>query len=437
VTVAVGSSAGFTIGGTCTASSAGVSGACVWVKNGGYYTVSSIPDPTHLVLTNVGAPGWANAGATVASGSTVSPAIYGEDNPSSVGCYQSSYGNMSPTTRSYWPGRIRALDTNSVNYGADLTNLNNGPSGRTDSGALYDKNKAYQPTALPFATGGYRWVIFTSQRAYGNQVNPYDYVNGKTTTPGCAAAQLWVSALDDVTAGIGDRSHPAFWLPNQRYAGLGGNHYVNERGYLVPSACAPNGTTAASACTTNADCCNANCRIDLPAASPPTRHCQAPSGTCSQTAQSCSVNADCCNGANCVNGSCAPTPSYPPATYTRLYTSSCGPGMHAVWHLFEWHAGVPGDANIQFSVQTNLDSDAGAFVPSTPIPIATATSANQNPPPAALDVSLDIDTQLRANGAASGPSVLVTMAFQPTTPGNISTPVLYDWAMTFDCVSSE
>jgi hypothetical protein len=54
-----------------------------------------------------------------------------------------------------------------------------------------------------------------------------------------------------------------------------------------------------------------------------------------------------------------------------------------------------------------------------------------------LDVSQDLDTAFKNNGVAGGPSVLVTMNFNPTTPGNLSTPVLYDWAMTFDCVPSE
>jgi hypothetical protein len=369
--------------------------------------------------------------------------IHDETNPLSVGCYQSSYGNMSPTTRSYWPGQLYSADSTMLNVTVPLTNLNNGPFGRSDNGALYDKNKAYQPSALPFATGGYRWVIFTSQRAYGNQVNPYDYVNGVATDPSCAVGQLWIAAMDDAVSGAVDRSHPAFWLPNQRYAGLTVNQFVNERGYLVPAACAPTGTTSTSVCSTNTDCCNGNCRIDLPAASPPTRHCAAASGTCSQPNQSCSVSSDCCNGATCVNGSCAFPPTYPPQTFTRLYASSCQSGYHPIWHLFQWYAAVPGNANITFSVQTNLNSDAGAFVPSTPILIGTATNANSvlpPTPPATVPPptsSLDVDTTLKAAGLSDGTSILVTMVFTPTTPGNLATPVLYDWDMTFDCAASE
>jgi hypothetical protein len=373
--------------------------------------------------------------------------VHDENNPTAVGCYQSSYGNMSPTTRSYWPGKIRSADATMLNAAVDLTNLDNGQYGevvgslpaRTDNGAKYDQNKAYQPTALPFASGGYRWVIFTSQRAYGNQVNPYDYVHGTATTPSCAVGQLWVAALNDATSAATDRSHPAFWLPNQLYATLNSNHYVNERGYLVPAACAPTGSSASSVCSTNSDCCAGNCRIDLPAASPPTRHCQTASGTCSQAGNSCAVNSDCCNGANCVNGSCAAPPTYPPQTFTRLYTGTCNPGNEVVWHLFEWHAAVPGNATIAFSVQTSQGqgADAGALVPAMPIGIASATNANQNPPPAALDVSQDVDTTLRSQGLVSGSSLLVTMVFNPTTPGDLATPVLYDWDMTFDCVASE
>jgi hypothetical protein len=365
------------------------------------------------------------------------PIVHDPNNPLSVGCYQSSYGNMSPTTRSFWPGRILSMDSSSaLSTAADLTNLNGDGIGNVGPA---DANKSYQPTVLPFSVGGYRWVIFTSQRPYGNQVNPYDYVNTEATDPSCNAAQLWVAALNDTTSsGTTDRSYPAFWLPNQRYAALTGNHYVNERGYLVPSPCKPNGTGAGSACGTNADCCNNNCRIDLPvpASMPPTRHCAAPSGTCAQVGQSCSVSGDCCNGTQCINGACSAAPTYPPATYVRDYTATCPPGKRFVWHLFEWHASVPGNANITFSVQTIGGADGGAFLPAVPAQIATATNANQNPPPAPPD-AVDVHTVLTSQGVADGPTLRVFMAFNSTTPGNLAAPVLYDWMQTFDCVDSE
>jgi hypothetical protein len=381
------------------------------------------PDSTSLVFVETTPQEYCNDDTT---------GVNGANNPTSVGCYNSSYGNMSPTTRSYWPGRILSMDTSTpLSAAADLTNLNNGQGPA-------DASKSYQPTVLPFSVGGYRWIIFTSQRPYGNQVNPYDYVDAKPSDPSCAVAQLWVAAINDTpSSGTTDRSYPAFWLPNQRYAALGGNHYVNERGYLVPSACKANGTTSASSCSQNSDCCNSNCRIDLPAASPPTRHCAAPTGTCSQMGQSCSVSSDCCNGASCVNGACLAAPTYSPATYQRLYTATCPSGTAPIWHLLEWNASVPGNSNITFSVQTGTGSDGGAFLPATPIVVGTATNANQNPPPAAVDASLDVHTALAAHGVADSLTLLVSMAFTPTTPGGPSAPVLYDWSQTFDCAASE
>src|SRR4029077_8263052 len=50
-----------------------VSGETLYVATGGYYTISSITDTTHVVLTNLGYAGNAAPAATVNSGSTVSP----------------------------------------------------------------------------------------------------------------------------------------------------------------------------------------------------------------------------------------------------------------------------------------------------------------------------------------------------------------------------
>ncbi len=47
---------------------------CVFVQGGGYYTVSSITDLTHAVITNLGLPGNAAAAATIAADGLVMPA---------------------------------------------------------------------------------------------------------------------------------------------------------------------------------------------------------------------------------------------------------------------------------------------------------------------------------------------------------------------------
>jgi hypothetical protein len=148
-------------------------------------------------------------------------------NDAGKACFESIYGNMSPTTRGYWPGKIFALDTNAPSSTLfEMSRLN-------DAEDSTDADKAYQPTVLPFVSGGYRWVIFTSPRSYGNQFNQ------KGTHFTCGASTLWIAAIADRTAAANDdRSYPAFLLPGQNIAPITQqDHYVNERGYLVPSPC--------------------------------------------------------------------------------------------------------------------------------------------------------------------------------------------------------
>lgn len=53
-------------------------GQPVYMTTGGTYTVSSVTDTTHVVLTNLGYSGNASVGATVASGKKVSPSGFGD-----------------------------------------------------------------------------------------------------------------------------------------------------------------------------------------------------------------------------------------------------------------------------------------------------------------------------------------------------------------------
>lgn len=52
-------------------------GEMVYVAGGGYYLVSSIPDATHLVLTNTGAAGNASVGSTVVLGKVTPSGVPG------------------------------------------------------------------------------------------------------------------------------------------------------------------------------------------------------------------------------------------------------------------------------------------------------------------------------------------------------------------------
>lgn len=68
-----------------------------------------------------------------------------------------------------------------------------------------DRDCNYRPYFAPYAAGGYRWLIFTSRRTYGN------LLTGDATL----VKQLWVAALDESPDVDGDPSHAAFWLPGQ------------------------------------------------------------------------------------------------------------------------------------------------------------------------------------------------------------------------------
>ena len=131
----------------------------------------------------------------------------------SVPCYNNPYGNMEPTSRGYWPGSLYSLDSGGILPATPtaLARLNKGLSAASGD----DDDLSYQATVLPNVAAGYRWVIFTSPRAYGNQLNNYSLTAGTQTDPSCATSQLWMAAIQDATSGVTDRSFPAFWLPNQ------------------------------------------------------------------------------------------------------------------------------------------------------------------------------------------------------------------------------
>ncbi len=199
-----------------------------------------------------------------------------------------------------------------------------------------DRNKSYQATMLPTAAGGYRWAVFTSTRPYGNILNlpaiSQDYSNtannGYSPMMNTSALQsmLWVAAVDDTASGATDRSHPAFFLPNQTYSETGG--YLNERAYWVTEACRAAGSGAASSCDVDEDCCGGTaspktgvCRIDTPISSPPTRHCASvpPPNACIAAAGACSADTDCCFNYPCVANICTKPPPLPHLQADQLH----------------------------------------------------------------------------------------------------------------------
>ena len=352
-------------------------------------------------------------------------------------CQEAAYGSMSPTTRGYWPGKIYSIDSQSPSSTrVQLSALTNGEDAN-------DFAKSYQPTVLPFAVGGYRWAIFTSPRAYGNQFNARasagSSLTGTATDFSCAASMLWVAAIDDITANGTDRSHPAFFLPGQNVAAITSqNHYVNERGYLVPSLC----KAAGESCTLSGECCgsgdaspSAACRVVAgwtPGAGPPTRTCQALSGSCASAGDACDTSADCCAGATCVNFTCSAPPSYEEASFARDFSADCGPGDRPVWHLFSYHLSTPGDSAIQFEART---AETSAELDSaSPVSLGLSKATVESP---AAPESKDVQTALESAKLSSNLAWLrVSITLSPSSDG-LATPVLEDWNMSYDCVPAE
>jgi len=158
----------------------------------------------------------------------------------------------------------------------ELTTLTNPPDPA-------DGNLAFEPTFNPIERGGYFWVVFTSERKWGNEL---------TGTANAGQKRLWVAAIDSKIKTI-DPSHPAFFLEGQDAT------TANMRGFWALAACTP--TKGGGACTAGFQCCSGFCDmgkcIDRGGSS-----CQPLGGSCKDTT-------DCCNPSSlsCTGGTCEPT----------------------------------------------------------------------------------------------------------------------------------
>ncbi len=347
-------------------------------------------------------------------------------------CNDNLYGDMGPTLRGYWKGSIKAVNINSpATTVQELSYLNDTVPFASS------QDRAYQPTVLPSAVGGKRWVIFTSPRSYGNQLN-----QGGTHFS-CGTPLLWMAAIDDSPAATSDRSYPAFLLPGQLLRAItdtvNSSHYLNERGYLVPSPCTPVGTT----CTVDEECCGGSggtpttaCRIDLPVSSPPTRHCATLPALCGAAGATCATAADCCEvGALCVAGGCSVVPppgNYSAGEFARTFNATCPNGYHVVWGNFEWRATVPTTSTITFTGQSA--ANAAGLASAAVVALTQATSSNSNPPPAAAN-AFNVGAALRLAGVPSFGSVAtlsVTIHLQPSVDLSAG-PTLHNWAQRYEC----
>ncbi len=383
--------------------------------------------------------------------------IYQTTTPGDMCCRNNwtKYGFMGPTNYFEDPGKLWSIDsTANAPVPVALDKLNNGER-------AMDRNKSYQATTLPTSAGGYRWAVFTSTRPYGNTINlpaiSQDYSNtaNNAYTPmlntSVIQSMLWVSAVDDSVSAATDRSHPAFFLPNQAYSDTGG-HYLNERAYWVTEACRSAGSSAASSCDVDEDCCGGSaspktgvCRIDTPISQPPTRHCASvpPPNACIAAAGACSADTDCCFNYPCVANICTkppPLPTYKPSNFTRIYTAECGRGTLPVWRFFDWQAVTPpvGSA-IEFYAETADVQASFHTLPVAPtavaiagvVKVATVTGAT-----VAGWVGQDVGALLRAANLPQKKYLQITARFIANAK-TTATPVLSDWRQSYSCPPQE
>jgi len=360
------------------------------------------------------------------------------------------YGHMAPTNYFEIPGLLWSVDSESASPDPqELRVLNEGERPA-------DANKSYQPTTLPAEAGGYRWVVFTSTRPYGNTFNlagdQEDYSDPNSFTPmvrdSSLQSMLWVAAVDDEVSDGTDRSHPAFLLPNQNYSTTGSGGYLNERGFWTLDECRPPGTGDDSACEVDEDCCGGDgasptavCRIDTPVTSPPTRHCKSrpDQGMCSDLGDVCESSSDCCLGGVCIDTACAEPPpllTLVPVNFEREFVSDCGAATAtAVWRYFDYKATTPGDSYIEFYAQSEDDPSEYIDLPESPtIPsgdnlIGVATAAGN---PGTGWVGTDVGALLDAAGVEHSSGLKITMRFVASSDGTES-PVVHEWRQTYSC----
>ncbi len=357
------------------------------------------------------------------------------------------YGYMAPTDYYETPGRLFSVDAESSNPIA--TYLARASLGERSE----DANKAWQPTMLPVSAGGYRWVVFTSSRPYGNTLNldsQEDYTDPDNYNSmldfRSIQSQLWIAAIDDETSADQDRSYPAFWLPNQNYSEDPADGFINERGFWALDPCKPTGDGPESECEVAEDCCGypgeATCRIDTPVTVPVTRHCQpsASLDSCTLPGGECLDTDECCPGTVCADGVCTEPPefdTYVPANFERVYEADCGIDAAAEWHFFDWKAETPATGSfIEFYVQTADDPDDFYSLPPAPesaaFPGVFLLARVEGPQDPNVWTGVDVGALFKKLEVIEKPFLKITIRFSPNEELDAS-PVLRDFRMTFSC----
>jgi hypothetical protein len=143
--------------------------------------------------------------------------------------------------------------------------------------------RSWGPSFHPIAAGGYFWLAFFSERAYGNTFNGTN-------------RQIWLAAVDASPKAGKDPSHPAIYITGQD------TDSTNERPQFTVNPCKPLGDS----CENGYDCCDGYCRAGTDGG----LTCQQKGTQCADNGDKCSVDGDCCTGLKCIGGFCgSPAPN--------------------------------------------------------------------------------------------------------------------------------
>lgn len=132
---------------------------------------------------------------------------------------------------------------------------------------------SFRPVFSPFDSGGYFWLLFTTNRPWGNA--RAGVVNQK---------QVWVTAIRNRPMAGMDPSEVPYYLDGQEAA-------TALSPYWAPAPCRMNG----AGCATGADCCSGACEPD----SNGQTFCRPARTVCRMRGQQCSGDGDCCMGLVC------------------------------------------------------------------------------------------------------------------------------------------
>jgi hypothetical protein len=138
--------------------------------------------------------------------------------------------------------------------------------------------ESFRPIFSPFNSGGFFWLLFTTNHPYGNQ-----WAGTRN------AKQIWVTAVRNRPAAGSDPSMVPYYLDGQETA-------TALSPYWAPAPCRPNG----NACSTGGDCCSGTCDPD----SSGRNVCVRPRAMCIARGGRCGGDGDCCTSLVCTNNLC-------------------------------------------------------------------------------------------------------------------------------------